>query len=211
MYAYAVSTQLTRERVLRAAIRVADREGVDALSMRRLGRELRVEAMSLYNHVRGKDDLLDGIVDLLVKEIGSQPSAGDWRERIRARCIAARERMRRHPWAARLLTSRTRMSETLWEFWDSLIGIFQEAGFSDELTHHAVHLLGARLFGLTQEVFDESGMQSKDAAALVRGIQLGRYPALARVGPGLRHDDDVEFAFGLELILDGLERARAGA
>ena len=177
--------------------------------MRRLGKALGVEAMSLYNHVRGKDDLLDGIVDLLVREIAHETEGADWRTRIRTRCLAARERMRRHPWAAALLTSRTRMSETLWEFWDSLIAIFQDAGFSDELTHHAVHLLGARLFGFTQEVFDESGMQSQAAGALIRGIELGRYPALARVDPGLRHDDDVEFLFGLDLILDGLEHARA--
>jgi AcrR family transcriptional regulator len=177
--------------------------------MRRLGKAVGVEAMSLYNHVHGKDDLLDGIVDLLVGEITRDTTGKDWRTRIRGRCLAARERMRRHPWASGLLTSRTRMSETLWEFWDSLIATFQEAGFSDELTHHAVHLLGARLFGITQEVFDESGMRSKDAATLVRGIQLGRYPALARVGAGLRHDDDAEFVFGLDLILDGLGRALA--
>ena len=179
--------------------------------MRRLGAELGVEAMSLYNHVHGKDDVLDAMVDVLVREITHDTTGAGWRARIRTRCLAARERMRRHPWAGRLLTSRTRMSETLWEFWDSLIAIFQEAGFSDELTHHAVHVLGAQLFGLTQEVFDEANMQSHEAAALVRHLQLGRYPAVARVGRGLRHDDEVEFTFGLDLILDGLDRLLTGA
>lgn len=101
------------------------------------------------------------------------------------------------------------MSLTLLEFWDSLVAILQDGGLSNELAHHAVHLLGARLFGITQEVFDEKRMQSKRAAALFRDVDLTRYPALMRTAAGgLRHDDEVEFAFGLDLILDGIERAR---
>jgi AcrR family transcriptional regulator len=208
-YTYSVSrTALTRERVIRAAIRVADREGVEAVSMRRLGKELGVEAMSLYNHVSGKDDVLDGMVDLLVREIARESTGDDWRGRIRSRAVAARAHMKRHRWAAALLTSRTRMSETLWQFWDSVLAIFQEGAFPNELTHHAVHLLGARLFGVTEDVFDEAGMKPSDAARLLRQVELGRYPAIARGLGGVRHDDDDEFVFGLDLILDGLESAR---
>ena len=123
-------TPLSRERVLAAAVELADREGIDALSMRRLGQELGVEAMSLYNHVSSKEDLLDGMVDLIVGEIDPPATDGAWKEALRNRILSARRTMLRHPWASAVIASRTNASPVVMKYMDTTGGIMLDGGFS---------------------------------------------------------------------------------
>src|SRR5262245_59502850 len=129
-------TPLNRERVLRAAVDLADREGIDALSMRRLAQELGVEAMSFYNHVDGKEDLLNGMIDLIVGEIDPPSADGDWKAIARARILSARRTMLRHPWASTVIVSRTEPSPVIMRYMDSMAGILRGGGFSVDLLHH---------------------------------------------------------------------------
>jgi AcrR family transcriptional regulator len=206
---------LTRERVLKAAIRLADREGIEAVSMRRLGTELGIEAMSLYTHVRGKDDLLDGMIELVVQEIPIHRAEGDWKGSLRATILAARAVVLRHPWAPRIIETRNDPGPSGLRYYDAVMGILREGGFSLEMTHHAIHLFGSRLLGFTQDLFDDSPDVSPEAMKAMAAAVADTHPYVAEMALGATHegalggcDDDVEFAFGLELILDGLERLR---
>ena len=210
-------TPLSKERVLRAAINLADRGGIESLSMRKLGQELGVEAMSLYNHVRNKNDVLDGIADVVVGEIDLCPGAADWKTSLRQRVISARTVLLRHPWAPSVIQSRTNPSPAMLRYLESVIGILREGGFSIDLAHHAMHVMGSRVLGFTQELFDDSkelGPDPEMAAILAR--ELGdKYPYITEMAMAVSHDgglggcdDDVEFEFALDLILDGLERLR---
>jgi AcrR family transcriptional regulator len=204
---------LTRERVLKAGVRLADR-GVEAVSMRRLGTELGIEAMSLYTHVRGKDDLLDGMIELVVQEIPVHRVEGDWKGSLRATILAARAVVLRHPWAPRIIETRDEPGPSGLRYYDAVMGILREGGFSLEMTHHAIHLFGSRLLGFTQDLFDDSPDVSPEAMEAMAAV-ADTHPYVAEMALGATHegalggcDDDVEFAFGLELILDGLERLR---
>jgi len=211
---------LSRERVLAAAIDLADEGGIDALSMRKLGLELGVEAMSLYNHVSNKEDLLDGMVDAIVQEIAPLEGGSDWKAMIRQRAYSAREVLTRHQWAPRLIETRSEPSPTMMAYMDSAIGILIEGGFSMDLTHHALHVLGSRILGFTQELFDDSSNEadSPEAEALMLQQLLQAYPNIAAMAAGANHDgdsilgpgcdSDMEFTFALDLILDGLESMR---
>ncbi len=194
---------------------LADAAGTDVLSMRKLAQELGVVPMALYKHVANKDELLDGMVDLVVAEIGP-PGAGEWKSAMRARILGARRALRRHPWAARVIESRTAPPPALLGYLDSMAGMFRAGGFSVALTHHAMHAMGSRLLGFSQELFDDTG--AAPDPAFVR--QLARaYPHIAEIaGAAAGHDaastvgacdDQVEFEFALDLLLDGLERLRA--
>lgn len=209
---------LTRGRVLKAAVRLADREGIEAVSMRRLGTELGIEAMSLYTHVRGKDDLLDGMIELVIGEIPVHREDAGWKASLRTTILAARAVVLRHPWAPRIIASRNDPGPSGLRYYDAVMGILRDGGFSLEMTHHAIHLFGSRLLGFTQDLFDDS--PDVDPAALnAMAAQLGdTHPHIAEMALGVSHDgglggcdDDVEFAFGLDLILDGLERLRTTA
>src|SRR5262245_48129764 len=147
---------LSRDRVLRAAVALADAAGVDALSMRRLAQDLGVVPMALYKHVSSKDELLDGMIDLLVAEIGPPPAGTDWKTAIRERVLAARRLWQRHPWASRVVETRTQPTPAVMAYMDSMIGLFRAGGFSVDLTHHAMHAMGSRLLGVTQEPFDDT-------------------------------------------------------
>jgi AcrR family transcriptional regulator len=206
---------LTRERVLRAAIRLADREGIDAVSMRRLGTELGIEAMSLYTHVRGKEDLLDGMVELVIHEIPIHRDPGDWKASLRTTILAARSVVLRHSWAPRIIETRDDPGASGLHYYDAVMGILRDGGFSLAMTHHAIHLLGSRLLGFTQDLFDDSPDVSPEAMKAMAAAVADTHPYVAEMALGATHDgalggcdDDVEFAFGLELILDGLERLR---
>jgi AcrR family transcriptional regulator len=212
---------LTKDRVLAAAIELADREGIDALSMRRLGQSLGVEAMALYRHVRDKDDLLDGVVEAVVAGIDLPPKdadrAKDWRADMRTLAIDSRQQMLRHPWAPPLLVRRTTVGPATLRHVDTVLGILSRAGFSIEMAHHALHVLGSRVFGFTQDPFDESTDADADPAqsAAFAAAIAPTLPHVAELAMAATHggalggcDDDVEFAFGLDLILDGLERQR---
>jgi AcrR family transcriptional regulator len=213
---------LSRGRVLHAAIQLADAAGIESLSMRKLGQELGVEAMSLYNHVASKEDVLDGMVDIVVGEINTVvgeidvPSA-DWKPALRRRILSAREILLRHPWAPGVIESRSNISPLMMRYFDSVIGLFMEAGFSVDLTHHAMHALGSRALGFTQELYEDS--QELDASTIAMLQQMaGEYPNITAMVSQITHDfettlgwcdDQEEFEFALDLLLDGLERLRA--
>jgi AcrR family transcriptional regulator len=211
-------TPLTRDRVLRVAMELADRDGLEALSMRKLGQELGVDAMALYRHVRSKDDLFDGIIELIVGEIERPRSTGDWKVALREQVMAARSVMLRHPWARRVFEERGTGGLAVIGYIESVLGIFQEGGFSIDLAHHALHVLDSRIFGFNQDLFDDSGRAepSPDVADMFGPAMAASYPRVTELAMSVSHegvlgrcDDDVEFAFGLDLILDGLERVRA--
>jgi AcrR family transcriptional regulator len=215
-------TPLNRERVLGAAIALADESGIESLSMRKLGHALGVEAMSLYNHVANKEEILDGMVDVVVSEINQAVSAidmpsRDWKTAMRQRILSAREILLRHPWAPGVIESRTNMSMPMLGYFDSLIGLLRGAGFSIDLTHHALHVLGSRVLGFTQELYEDSEDPEPEAMAIFIQQMAGTYPHLTEMARQIVHDEDttlrgcddqVEFEFSLDLILDGLERLR---
>jgi AcrR family transcriptional regulator len=202
-------------------VRLADREGIERLSMRRLGQKLGVEAMSLYNHVKNKDDLLDGMVDVVVAEIDPPLADADWRIVFRERVLAARKAMLRHPWASAVIVSRKTITPTMMGYMDSMAGILRNGGFSIDLTHHAMHLMGSRVLGFAQELYDDSEALSESPAMVSAMLEqmAGAYPYLAEIARTVIHDeasvvgtgcdDQFEFEFALDLILDGLERLRA--
>ncbi|MDL4817663.1 TetR/AcrR family transcriptional regulator C-terminal domain-containing protein [Actinomadura opuntiae] len=216
---------LSRERVLRAAVRIADEGGVRALTMRRLAEEVGSEAMSLYYHVANKEEVLDGIADAVVQEINDvvdridMPSQGDaWKSAVRRRILAAREVLLRHPWAPGVFETRTTTSLAVLRYHDGLIGLMRDGGFSNDLCHHALHALGSRALGFTQELFDPGDGADDDAAAALEGM-AAELPHLAGMLMEVVHDDpdstlgwcddQFEFEFGLDVILDGLDRLRA--
>jgi len=211
---------LSRDRVLRAAIELADDGGIESLSMRRLGQALGVEAMSLYNHARNKEDILNGIVDVVVGEIQVVPKEADWATTMRRQVGEARTVLRRHPWMPRVMETRANPGPATMRYLEAVISILREGGFSVDLTHHAMHVLGSRHFGFNQELFDnpsDAGEQPQ-ITALAASQMAAQFPYIAELAAAVSHegglggcDDDVEFAFGLNLILDGLERLRAAA
>ena len=178
--------------------------------MRRLGQELGIEAMSLYHHVTSKADLVDGVLELVLEEIDLPPPSDDWKATIRERAMSARAYVRQHPWMSRLVAlrqGREGVSPGMMRYMDWVIGVLRGGGLSRDLVHAAVHILGTRLLGFNEEAFSEgiSPREAKQLHALIRG---GHYPAIAEALQGVHHDDEREFAFGLDVILDGLERAR---
>ncbi|RXZ73026.1 TetR/AcrR family transcriptional regulator [Agromyces albus] len=213
---------LTRDRVLRTAVDLADTSGIDALTIRRLAEQLGVEPMSLYYHVPNKEAILDGIVDLVFQEIeeavgGFAVSETDaaWRATLRARILAARTVMLRHPWTPAVMDTRTELSLTTARHVDSVVGTLRSGGLSYDLIHHAMHALGSRMYGFSQELGEgEGGGDSSDSGALEQMAAL--VPHLAEMLSVVRHDDpdstlgwcddQFEFEFGLDIILDGLER-----
>jgi AcrR family transcriptional regulator len=214
---------LTKDRVLRTAVKVADAGGIGSVTMRGLARELSVEAMSLYHHVVDKDEVLDGMADVVVDEINTRVSeidtGGDWKTTVRRRILAAREVLLRHPWAPGVLESRTTMSPTVMRYYDSLMQILREGGMSVSLVHHAMHALGSRALGFTQELFDSDNDEGSgtDVTAIMEGQLAKEFPYITEIVviEAGNHDkdstlgwcdDQVEFEFGLDLLLDGLER-----
>jgi AcrR family transcriptional regulator len=208
---------LNRDRVLRVAIELADRNGIEALSMRKLGQELGVDAMALYRHVRSKDDLFDGIAELIVGEIERPDPTGNWKVDLRHQVMAARQVMLRHPWARRVLEERGTGGIASIGYIESVLAILRDGGYSIDLAHHALHVLDSRIFGFNQDLFDDSGRvePSPDVAEMFGPAMAARYPRVTELAMSVSHDgvlgrcdDDVEFAFGLDLILDGLDHRR---
>jgi AcrR family transcriptional regulator len=205
---------LSRERVLRAAIALADTAGIASLTMRKLGEELQVEAMSLYNHVANKDDILDGIVDLVSSEIALPPDRTEWKSALRQRAISARDALVRHPWAIGLLESRVTPGPATLRHHDAVIGSLRKAGFSIGMSAHAYSVMDSYIYGFAlQQTTLAVGMSSQPsemAESFLRQLPTNDYPHLAEMitehamKPGYNHAD--EFEFGLDLILDSLER-----
>jgi len=206
---------LSRERVLRAAIVLADTGGIEALTMRRLGQELGVEAMSLYNHVANKDDILSGIAELVFGEIALPSSEDNWKTAIRTSAISAHGVLRRHPWASSIMMSPTRVSPARLLWMETVLKTLREGGFSAQLTCHAYHALDSHITGFTlwQASIPASGQALREiAATFLRRLPIDEYPYVGEhieqhLAPP-RPDDQGAFAFGLDLILDGLERIR---
>jgi AcrR family transcriptional regulator len=220
---------LSRERVLRAAVTLADEGGIESVTMRRLAEELGAEAMSLYYHVANKDDLLDGIADAVAREINEAvgrtevPSgAANWKTAMRRRILAARQVLLRHPWAPGLFETRSTTSPAIIKHFDALVGLMRDGGFSYDLAHHALHALGSRALGFSQEPFapgDGPGGGAGAAAPPPDAEQMAaQFPHLAGMLAEIVHDDpdstlgwcddQAEFEFGLDLILDGLDGMR---
>jgi AcrR family transcriptional regulator len=204
--------------VLEAAVSLADKAGIDAVSMRALAQELGVVPMALYKHVANKDELIDGMVDVVVGEIDPPVHDADWQSAVRQRIISARQALLRHPWAFRVIASRTSPTPAVLDYTDSIIGMFLAGGFSVELTHHVMHALGRRMWGFTWELFDDSASLDADQDAATRRELAGRYPHIAEIAMTVTHDrasasrtpcdEQFEFEFALDLLLDGFERLR---
>jgi AcrR family transcriptional regulator len=185
--------------------------------MRKLAQELGVEAMSLYTHVRSKDDLLDGMVDAVISEIPRATGGADWRTSLREMVLAARGVVLHHPWAPHAIETRTAPGPAVLGYFDAVIGVLREGGFSIAQAHHALHILGSRLLGFTQEIFDDSGDLEPEAVASLASELAGTFPYAAEMALAATHggalgrcDDDVEFEFALDFILDGLARLQRG-
>jgi AcrR family transcriptional regulator len=205
---------LSRERVLRAAVALADENGIASLTMRKLGEALGVEAMSLYNHVTNKDEVLDGMIDVVFSEIDLPPSGTDWKTAMRQRGISIRAALARHRWAIGLMESRTTPGPATLRHHDAVIGTLRNAGFSIELTAHAYSALDSYIYGFAAQEpslpFDTPQETAEVAQAIMARFPPGEYPHLTELTiehvlkPGYSYAS--EFEYGLDLILDGLER-----
>ncbi|WP_055626029.1 TetR/AcrR family transcriptional regulator [Streptomyces hirsutus] len=215
-------TPLSRERILGTAVALADEGGVDALSMRRIAQALGVVPMALYKHVANKNELLDGMIDVVVGEIDPPAGHADWKTAVRRRVLSARRMLLRHPWAPGVIESRTKARATptpaVMEYLDSMIGIFRSGGFPIDLVHHAMHVMGSRLLGFSQELFEDTPGREPHPDAMPPEEMAARYPHITALARAVAHDpesvvgsgcdDQFEFEFALDLTLDGLERLR---
>ncbi|HVS85507.1 MAG TPA: TetR/AcrR family transcriptional regulator C-terminal domain-containing protein [Gaiellaceae bacterium] len=206
---------LSRDRVLRAAVALADAHGIDAIAMRRLGQELGVEAMSLYNHVANKDDLLDGMLDLVLAETEPPSHELTWDQAVRASALSVHAALTRHPWAVHLLLG-ARVLPARLAYMDSLLRELREAGFSADTTYHAYHVLDGHIFGfsLWEATHRFTPEQEASLSTLFEDVITEQaYPDLHEhgrrhfeAGP---HRDVSAFEYGLDLILDGLRKLHA--
>ena len=205
---------LSRERVLRGAVAVADAAGIGALTMRSLATELGVKPMSLYHYVTGKDEILDGIVNLVFSEIELPAADGDWRSQMRRRATSARLALRRHPWAIGLMESRANPGPATLRHHDATLGTLRAAGFSVAMTAHAYALLDSYIYGfaLQEAALPFNSETVTEATEAIMGVFAGReYPYLTEMAaehilrPGYDFGD--EFEIGLTVILDALTRS----
>ncbi len=204
---------LNRERVLSAAAELADERGIESVTMRALGRKLGVEAPALYNHVAGKDDILDGLVELLVSEI-DVPTDVDWKEAMRREASSTRELFARHSWAAALIDSRDRTGPNRLSLVDRVLGVLMGAGFSPAEAADATLILNSYTYGFERQrptpSPEDDIVGTEEARRVLAAIPDGKYPHAARVAmeyAATIFDLDAAFGRGLGLILDGLERS----
>jgi AcrR family transcriptional regulator len=210
---------LTRERVLDAAIKLADQGGIESLSMRKLGQELGVEAMALYYYFASKDEVLDGSVDLVFSEIDLPSTGTDWKTSMRQRALSIRDVLSRHRWAIGLMESRANPGPANLRHHDAVIGSLRAAGFDMEMAAHAYSLLDSYIYGFALTKmnlpFDTSQEIAEVAQRMLQPFPLDEYPNLTKMltehvmRPGYDYGD--EFEYGLDVILDGFERARGTA
>jgi AcrR family transcriptional regulator len=211
---------LSRERVLEAALRLADRDGVASLSMRGLGHALGVEAMSLYKHVANKDEVLDGLIDLVVAEIDVPPLGTEWRQAMRERAMSARQVFLRHPWAALLMESRLSQSPVRLRYADAVLGLLRCGGFTVPLAYRTFVIIDSYLYGYIMQELNwplEQADMAEVEQALTAQLSMADYPHLMEAMNhvmGTRAEGriagvyDVDFAAGLDLILDAIARLR---
>lgn len=208
---------LSRDRIVRAALELVDEGGIDSLTMRRLGQALGYEAMSLYNHVANKDDVLDGILDLVLEDTEPPSAAGDWDSAIRTSAISVHNVLSRHRWASSRLMTSNGVRPARLEYMDSLLRRLREAGFSGETTYRAYHALEGHIFGFSLwqagHTFTKEDLPDL-AASFMRTFPLDDYPYVAEhfeqhlTGD---YDNVGAFEFSLDLILDGLKKIHAAA
>ena len=209
---------LSRERVLQTAVAFADRHGLEALSMRKLAEELGAGAMSLYYYVPNKVSLLDGMVDIVFGEIEPPSTDLDWKTAMRKRAVSTRDALRRHPWAIGEMEGRTSHGPANLRLHDAVLGCLRAAGFSIEMTVHAYSVQDAYIYGFALQERDMTPETAEDFAAVAQRQMveyqavLADYPNLVEVVGGhvakAGYDYATEFLFGLDLILDGLEKLR---
>ncbi|AEB44955.1 TetR/AcrR family transcriptional regulator [Micromonospora maris] len=215
-------TPLSRERILRTAIALADAAGIGSLSMRNLAQELGVVPMALYKHVANKDELLDAMIDMVVGEIDTPMPDTEWKQAIRGRILSARSALQRHPWAALAIESRNMATPAILGYLDSVVATLRSGGLSADLAHHVMHAMGSRVLGFSQELFDttrdagRSGPSTAPQPAAMPPEVAARFPHLAEIATAASHDDasvvgsgcddQFEFEFALDLLLDGIER-----
>ena len=208
---------LSKERVLHAAVVLADDIGIASLSMRKLGQTLGVEAMSLYKHVANKDEILDGIVDIVAGEIELPAIGGDWKMAMRRRAVSAHAVLLRHPWATSLIVSRANVGPAMLRYVDQTIGCLREAGFSYVSADHAWNAIDSHVYGFTLQTLNfpfQPDEYAHVAKAFLPMIPPDQYPWLNGLSQQVidgRYDGLHDFGFGLDLILDGLERLRSTA
>ena len=203
---------LTTERVLETAVRLADEVGIEALSMRKLGDALGVEAMSLYKHVANKEAVLDGIIDLVARELEAPTTRGNWKQAMRRRANSAHEVLLRHPWATMLMVSRVNIGPNMLNYVDATLGCLHHAGFTYPQANQAWNAIDNHVYGFTLQELNFPFKPSEyvdTAKAYLPILPAGAYPHLVELSRQLitgKHDGLHDFEFGLEFILDGLER-----
>jgi len=207
---------LTRERVLRTAMTLADEGGIESLTMRKLAQKLGVEAMSLYYHVTNKDDILDGMVDIVFGEIDLASDQTNWKTAMRKRAISVRKILSIHPWATSMMQSRVNPGPALLHHHNGVIGCLRESGFSVEMAAHAFSAMDAYIYGFSLQEqtlpFDTPDEVAEVAETMLEQFPVAEFPHLAELTiehilkPGYDYGD--EFEFGLDLVLDGLDRHR---
>ncbi len=211
--------RLTTDRVLQAAVDLADRDGLGALTMRRLGAELGVEAMSLYKHVANKEAILDGVVELIVGQIEIPSQDTPWKQAMRQRAVSARSVLAGHAWAIGLFETRGSMGPATMRYLDAVLGNLRSAGFTIQNSVHAFWLLDAYVYG---HVVQETSLapagtpppSTESTESVLEKAALAEYPNLAELAEHARRSDysvDREFGYGLDLILDALERTASPA
>lgn len=211
-----VRAPLTRDRVLQAAIRLADNAGLAQLSMRKVARELGVEAMSLYHHVSSKEGLLDAMVDAVIAEIALPATEGDWKQAMRSRALSARGVLLRHPWAALLVISRVNVGPAMLGYIEAMLACLRRAGFSYSMADHAWNAIDNHVYGFVLQELSfpiAPGKYAEAARAFLPMLPVERYPhmrALAGQVIDGSHSGLNDFSFGLDIILDGLERLLPG-
>jgi AcrR family transcriptional regulator len=209
--------RLSRDRVIAAGVTLADESGIAALSMRKLGERLGVEAMSLYKHVGNKDDLLDGMVDAVFAELELPSDQSDWRAAMRHRAMSVRAALQRHPWAVPMMQSRSNPGPHTLSHLDAVIGLLRDAGFSVVLTAHALSVIDAYVYGFAMQEkalpFDTEERSTELIEQILAAMPVDRWPHLVEFSrehvlkPG--YDYSKEFDWGLDVVLDGLHRARS--
>jgi AcrR family transcriptional regulator len=208
--------RLNRQRVLRTAIQLADDAGIERLTMRKLGEELGVEAMSLYNHVANKDDLLNGMIDAVFEEVELPSHSDDWKTALRKRSVSVRDMLKRHPWANGLMDSAATPGASTLRHHDRVIGTFRNAGFSLGMTAHALAALDSYIYGFAKQdkalPFDSEAEAAAMGQIFLAHLPVNQYPYLHEftaehvLRPG--YSFGKEFEFGLDLVLNALERER---
>jgi len=207
---------LTRDRIVRAGLEIADASGVEAVTMRRVGQELGFEAMSLYRHVKGKDDLLDGMLDVVLAEWELPSDDEPWAEAVRTSALSVHAALRRHPWAARLLMTPGHLRPARLGYMDRLLGALRRGGFDPDTTYHVYHLLDGHIFGFSLWEIAYTSAETTDeelVARFIASVPWDDYPHLTEhrdqhMTDGA-HREVSAFEVGLDLILGGLESRRA--